>query len=100
MRLSQPQIESIRNAVRKVLGPEGVVIRLFGSRADDDLRGGDIDLLVETDQVVENRAQAICAIQGALFRSLGDRKVDILLKDSRTPDAAVFRIAKEKGATL
>ena len=56
--------------------------------------------LVETDQVVENRAQAICAIQGALFRSLGDRKVDILLKDSRTTEAAVFRIAKEKGATL
>ena len=58
MRLSQSQIESIRHAVRKVLGSQGVVIRLFGSRADDDLRGGDIDLLVETDQAVEERTLA------------------------------------------
>lgn len=99
MRLSKLQVESIREAAQKVLGRQ-VVIRLFGSRADDSLRGGDIDLLLETDHVVENRAQAICAIQGALMRSFGDRKIDLLIKDPRTPEAPVFRIAQKTGVLL
>ncbi len=100
MRLSQSQVNSIHEAVRKVLGDRSVVIRLFGSRANDALKGGDIDLMVETDAIVENRADAICAIQGALFRSFGDRKVDIVLKDCRTPDAPVFNNARETGVVL
>ena len=100
MRLSQSQVNSIHEAVRKVLGDRSAVIRLFGSRANDALRGGDIDLLIETDQVVDNRAQAICAIHGALVRRLGDRKIDILLKDARTPEAAVLTIARETGVPL
>jgi len=100
MRLSQSQVSNIREAVHKVLGDGVVVIRLFGSRANDALKGGDIDLMVETDQVVENRADAICTIQGALFRSFGDRKIDIVLKDRRTPDAPVFLNARETGVVL
>lgn len=100
MRLSQLQIDSIREAVHKALGGRSVVIRLFGSRANDALKGGDIDLMVETEQIIENRADAICAIQGALFRSFGDRKIDIVLKDLRTPDAPVFRNARETGVVL
>lgn len=99
MRLSKSQVESIREAAQKVLG-QHVVIRLFGSHTDDTLRGGDIDLLLETDHVIENRAQAICAIQGALMRSLGDRKIDILIKDPRTPEATVIRIAQQTGVSL
>ena len=99
MRLSQSQVERIREAAQKVLGQE-VVIRLFGSRVDDSLSGGGIDLPLETDHVVENRAQAICAIQGALMRSFGDRKIDLLIKDPRTPEAAVFRIAQQTGVLL
>lgn len=75
-------------------------IWLFGSRADDALRGGDIDLLVETDAVLENRAQAICKIYGAIIIALGERKVDVLLKDGQTPAAPVFEIAKRTGVLL
>ena len=99
MRLTPSQIESIRRAAQSVLGPQ-VSIKLFGSRTRDDLKGGDIDLLFETEHPVPNRAQAICSIQGALMRTLGDRKIDILLKDPRTPEAAIFEIAKRTGVTL
>jgi len=99
MRLTASQIESIRRTARSVLGPQ-VSIRLFGSRVNDDLKSGDIDLLFETKHTVPNRAQAICSIQGALMRTLGDRKIDILLKDPRTPDAAIFEIARRTGVTL
>lgn len=99
MRITPSQIESIRRAAQSVLGPQ-VSIRLFGSRVNDDLKGGDIDLLFEIEHTVANRAQAICSIQGALMRTLGDRKIDILLKDPHTPDTAIFEIARRTRVTL
>ena len=99
MRLTPSQIESIRRAAQSVLGLQ-VSIKLFGSRVRNDLKGGDIDLLFETEHMVANRAQAICSIQGALMRTMGDRKIDILLKDPRTPDAPIFEIVRRTGVTL
>ena len=46
MRLTDAERMAIREAVAEVYGPEAVV-RLFGSRVHDHLRGGDIDLHVE-----------------------------------------------------
>ena len=99
MRLTAEQASIIRQAGQKVLGQQ-VLIRLFGSRARDDLKGGDIDLYFETNNVIDNRAQAICKLQGALMWTFGDRKIDILLKDARTPESALFKIARETGVTL
>lgn len=50
MRLTPKEAEIIRSAARQVLGA-GARVYLFGSRADDAERGGDIDLYVETDDV-------------------------------------------------
>jgi predicted nucleotidyltransferase len=99
MRLSQQQIESIKQTAQAVLGDDARVI-LFGSRVDDAKKGGDIDLLFETDQPVSNRATTIGAIYAALIRQLGDRKIDILLKDSATPPAPVLDIARQTGIPL
>ena len=99
MRLTAEQIKSIKNVANCVLGVPSR-IWLFGSRTDDKRRGGDIDLLLETDAELENRAQAICKIYGALIMVLGERKLDVLLKDGRTADAPVFEIAKRTGVLL
>jgi len=99
MRLSNHQATQIKNAADRVLGAPNRVW-LFGSRADDTRRGGDVDLLVETDMVLPNRAQTICKIYGAIIMALGDRKVDVLLKDGRTPNAPIFDIAKRTGVML
>lgn len=82
-----------------MLGTENCVW-LFGSRVDDALRGGDIDLLIETEAVFPNRAKTLCSLYGALIYALGERKLDILLKDARTRDAPVFTIAKRTGVML
>ena len=99
MRLTASQGNITKSTVDRVLGVESRVW-LFGSRVDDALRGGDIDLLIETDAALPNRARALCRLYGALICALGDRKLDILLKDPRTPDAPVFNIAKRTGVIL
>lgn len=99
MRLTQDQIESIKRTAQVVLGQDARVI-LFGSRVDDTKKGGDIDLLFETDHPVSNRATVVGLIYVALVRQLGDRKIDILLKDSATPITPVFEIARQTGIQL
>ncbi|MEI6067682.1 MAG: nucleotidyltransferase domain-containing protein [Methylococcaceae bacterium] len=99
MRLMPSQAQIIRNTVDRVLGTP-CRVWLFGSRVDDDARGGDIDLMVEVEVTLPNRADAICRLYGALFMALGDRKLDIVLKDAHTVDAPIFEIARRTGVLL
>lgn len=99
MRLTQTQQAAIRNTVVRIIG-EDARVWLFGSRVDDAARGGDIDLYIEAGHIVPNRVQALCRLEGALVMALGDRKLDILLKDTRTPETPIFRIAKQNGVQL
>lgn len=99
MRLTQKQIESIKHTAQTVLGQDARVI-LFGSRVDDKTRGGDIDLLFETDHLVDNRATTVGMIYASLIRQLGERKIDILLQDGATPSAPILEIARQTGVRL
>lgn len=47
MRLTRDQIMTILETTHDVIGDDARVI-VFGSRLDDNRRGGDLDLLVET----------------------------------------------------
>jgi predicted nucleotidyltransferase len=99
MRLTAEQIAYIKSAAHAVLG-DGARVTLFGSRVDDAKKGGDIDLLFETNHPVANPASTIGQIYVALIRSLGDRKIDILLQDPLTAASPVFDIAKKTGVQL
>lgn len=93
MRLTHEQVQAIRHAAQRVLGADARV-SVFGSMALDDRKGGDIDLFFETDAPLANRAKVLCQLHGALTLALGDRKIDVILKDANTPPAPVFEIAK------
>lgn len=99
MRITAEQAQITKRTVDRVLNVPNQVW-LFGSRAKDDQRGGDIDLLVETDTLVEDRASTICRLYGALIMALGDRKLDIVLKDARSVEAPIFEIARRTGVML
>lgn len=99
MRISSDQALAIRLTADTMLGKDARVI-LFGSRANDSLRGGDIDLLFETPKCLDNRAVTAGRIYAALIRALGDRKIDVILKDANTPEAPVMRLARETGVAL
>jgi predicted nucleotidyltransferase len=99
MRLNNEQVQTIKQAAQQVLG-DGVRVILFGSRANDDLRGGDIDLLFETPRQLDDRVATTGRLYASLIRGLGDRKIDIVLKDASTPEASVMRVARETGVEL
>ena len=67
---------------------------------DDAKKGGDIDLLFETEHILDNRVNTIGALYAALIRKLGYRKIDILLKDPKTPEAPILEIARQTGIEL
>ena len=50
MRLSPAQIDIIKTTAQTVLG-DGARVTLFGSRVDDQAKGGDVDLYVETSEL-------------------------------------------------
>lgn len=77
MRLTTHQQETVCRVIRDHFGPDAH-ITLFGSRADDSARGGDIDLLVEshldTEAAFVQKLKAVAAIQ----QQLGDQKIDLV----------------------
>lgn len=48
MRLTSDQIDSVLSTVRSAISG-GPTVRVYGSRLDDSARGGDLDLIVESD---------------------------------------------------
>jgi predicted nucleotidyltransferase len=98
MRLLAHEVEAIRAAVREVFGPAARV-RLFGSRARDDLTGGDIDLFVEVEA-----GQASIAneqrLRDRIAPAVEDLRTDIILHERGTPFTPLERIALRDGVPL
>ncbi len=99
MRLSSRQSEIIRQSVAELAGDDARV-RLFGSRADDEARGGDIDLLVEMPRPVDNPALLIAKIAGRISMRLGGRKIDVLLDAPNLKRFPIHEIARTEGIVL
>lgn len=87
MRLTPDEVAAIRATAGTVFGPDAIV-RLFGSRADDARRGGDIDLHVEVPgpddaaRLDDLRFRFV----DALHEAIGEQRIDVVV---RATDAAV-----------
>ena len=99
MRLTPAERSTIRDTVRAVVGADARV-RLFGSRTDDNARGGDIDLLVELGHPVERPVLVGARIGAGLQRALGDRRIDVLLVAPNVAEQAIHRQARATGVDL
>lgn len=96
MRLSEEQKQAIREVVLPAAG-EGAQIILFGSRLDDARRGGDIDLLIESDRSLGllDRVRIKMRLEGRL-----GLPVDVIVHRRGQPFTPFQRIALETGVTL
>jgi predicted nucleotidyltransferase len=99
MRLATQHIAIIKQVTQDILGPQAQVT-LFGSRVNDHLKGGDIDLLIETPTVVPNRAVAAARVAAGIERQIGERQIDVVLVDPLTAEQAVHLQARAHGVRL
>lgn len=99
MRLTSAQIQAIRHLTSELAGP-GVQVRVFGSRLDDSARGGDVDLLIDSDKPVGTPALLASRIAARLSRTMGGRKVDVVIRAPNLSETPVHRIALEQGVLL
>ncbi|MGQ0664592.1 MAG: nucleotidyltransferase domain-containing protein [Pseudomonadota bacterium] len=96
MRLAPEEVEAIKKCCVAVFGADADV-RLFGSRADDCRKGGDIDLHIEASQA---SLAAEARFQSLLRGALGDRKVDVVILVRGSEPRPIDRIALRTGVAL
>lgn len=94
MRLSPHELKTVRQTL---LGtdPNGR-IWLFGSRADDSRRGGDIDLYFEASQPIGLKTSLALEYR---LTSLCGTKVDLIVRNPGQTDQPIHSIAR-KGVPL
>lgn len=78
MRLKQRDIDAIKWAALQVFGGEARV-SLYGSRLRDDLRGGDIDLLIDVGPGRGGLGDVV-AFKRCLFDRIDEQKVDLAFR--------------------
>lgn len=99
MRLTAEEVAAVKDSARVAFG-DSAVVRLFGSRVDDNERGGDIDLHVEID-AVPNEWRAKGEFEDELFRRIEPQKVDVIVSQrGGKPPRGFERIAYRDGIVL
>jgi predicted nucleotidyltransferase len=94
MRISEPQARLIAEQVHRHLG-ESARIWLFGSRLEDNKRGGDVDLYVEAEaRPVLDAVRCKIALEDGL-----DLPVDLIVRPP-LDDSPIARIARGRGRAL
>lgn len=85
MRLSEKQITIIKNAVTKQFDSD-CYLYLFGSRVDNNKKGGDIDLLVELKYNLPNIIDKKIKILADIKLKIGEQKIDLIITEKGKDD--------------
>lgn len=99
MRLSEHQRSVIREAAAEVFG-RAARVRLFGSRLDDAARGGDIDLLIECPEEVDNAGLEAARLATRIQMPLGEQTIDVLTVWPGMAQSPAHRAALAEGVEL
>ncbi|MEI8267234.1 MAG: nucleotidyltransferase domain-containing protein [Betaproteobacteria bacterium] len=99
MRLDARSIDLIRQVVCTEAGSD-TRVRLFGSRVDEQAKGGDVDLLLEMTQAPPNAARLAAAVAGRVSRALHGRRVDVLIDAPGLRRLPIHEVARRQGVLL
>lgn len=99
MRLTTRQVQIIKAATAEIFGADAHVW-LFGSRVDDNRRGGDVDLMVETSTPPDNPALMAARLSARISRSMHGRHVDVVVFTPGAPEQSIHRAARTQGIRL
>ena len=96
MRLDDNEIEIIKSNILKYI--DDAKIMLFGSRADDAKRGGDIDIFIQTKHKV-SLSDKLNILSDIEIDGI-ERKVDLVIKTPFKKRQSIFEIAEKEGIIL
>ena len=91
MRLNQHQINYFKKLALEIFNSTNIY--LFGSRTDDSLRGGDIDIYIQTDKK-DNILKSKIIFLREFEKEFGEQKIDLLI-DNHSTKKEIFEIAKQ-----
>lgn len=95
MRLNDKELKSIKDVFIKVFGHGELY--LFGSRVDDNRRGGDIDLYIIPSAAKDLASKKIDFLV-LLKKSIQEQKIDVVI--DRGKNRIIDKIAKDTGVLL
>ena len=101
MRLNQEQLEVIHSTVSKII-PAGIryQLKLFGSRLDDNVRGGDVDIYLEVTGMEKHKQQILQRRLRPRLEEMLDLPVDLVIHDPTEPPTLISKIAREQGEVI
>ncbi|MCK5915065.1 MAG: nucleotidyltransferase domain-containing protein [Deltaproteobacteria bacterium] len=101
MRLTQYQVEILKSTAIDVFGPQSGLV-LFGSRVDDSLRGGDIDLYITGfNRPAEQQLDAKLLFLVKVKRKIGEQRIDLVFAPQPNQTLLpIHRIAAHTGIAL
>lgn len=97
MRLNPEYIYWIKQSAEECFG-KGTSVYLFGSRTNDNRRGGDIDLFLETEQK-ENLFEKKIKMLQILYNHLGEQNIDIVINNPKH-QLGIYEVARKEGILL
>lgn len=99
MRLSTLTQKIIRDTSQEIFGAKSTVM-VFGSRINDQARGGDIDLLIQSKTPIAQCERKALQLVARLQIRLGDQPIDVLVLDPETVRQPVHEEALRMGVEL
>ena len=93
MRLHQTEIQTIKETILSL--DENAEIYIFGSRTDQTLKGGDIDILVLSQSLLFGDK---LKIKQMIFEKMEEQKIDLIM--ARDTSAPFVRMALKKGVRI
>ena len=100
MRIDSNNIKAIKEVTKTVFG-DTATIRLFGSRTDDNKKGGDIDLLIQCSRSISRMElyQLKIRFLVQLKKIIGDQKIDVIIDHGQQRNSIIHQ-AYKKGILL
>lgn len=99
VRLTDEQINKVCQAFKNIFLKDDK-LWVFGSRADMQKKGGDIDLFVDTALNVDKVMSAKLNFAKELFLIFDDRKIDIVVRYQGASDQSIYRQAVSSGVQI
>jgi len=99
MRLTEHQVQAIRDATIEVVG-HAAPVWLFGSRVNESTRGGDVDLMVQLIEPVDDPASLMIKLATKVSKCMYGRKVDVLIEAPNLNYFPIHDMVKAHGVLL